>query len=134
MKTYKVIWDDLYQIIEYTMRQYHLSNSNLLDDTRVQLKDNLFILIFPDYVEYVNSGRKPNSKMPPTEAIINWCRSKGISTDNNTIWKIRQGIAKQGITPRPIIDQIFTLVDDEWQDWSEDIFNEIIEELINWFK
>lgn len=134
-KTFKAIWDDLYQIIEYTMRQYHLQDSELLDDARVQLKDNLFTLIFPDYIEYVNSGRRPDAKMPPTDAIIAWCREKGIPTDNGTVWKIRQGIAKQGIAARPVLDQIFSIVDDEWQsEWSNKLFNEIIEELIEWFK
>ena len=135
MKTYKAIWDDLYQIVEFTMRQHHLQNSDLLDDTRIQLKDNLFILIFPDYVEYVNSGRRANAKMPPTEAIIDWCRKKGISTDNSTVWRIRQGIAREGIAPRPILDQIFKLAEEDWNnEWSDKLFNEIIQELIEWFK
>ena len=38
------------------------------------ISDNIFLLIFPDYIDYVNSGRRPNAKMPPADAIINWCR------------------------------------------------------------
>ena len=72
--------------------------------------------------------------MPPTDAIIDWCRKKGISTDNNTIWMIRQGIARNGIAARPVLDMIFDLAEHEWNtDWAERVFNEIIKELTNWF-
>lgn len=133
-KTFKSIQDDLYIFIEYSMRQYHLGNSEVLDDARVEIQGNIFSLIFPSYIEYINSGRRAGAKMPPSNAIIAWCRVKGIPTDNNTIWRIRQGIAKQGIAARPVLDQIFDLAEHEWMtDWSDKLFNEIIEELVEWF-
>lgn len=117
------------------MKQKGLGQSDLLNKARIDISDNIFLLIFPDYIDYVNSGRRPNAKMPPADAIINWCRQKGIPTDNNTVWRIRQGIAKQGIKARPVLDMIFDLAENEWMtDWSQRVFNEIIEELINWFK
>ena len=131
----KVLQDELYILIEYSMKQKGLGQSDLLNKAKINISDNLFLLIFPDYIDYVNSGRRPNAKMPPADAIINWCRQKGIPTDNNTVWKIRQGIAKQGIKARPVLDMIFDLAENEWMtDWSQRVFNEIIEELINWFK
>ena len=135
MNIMKVLQDELYILIEYSMKQKGLGQSELLNKARINISDNLFLLIFPDYIDYVNSGRRPNAKMPPADAIINWCRQKGIPTDNNTVWKIRQGIAKQGIKARPVLDMIFDLAENEWMtDWSQRVFNEIIEELINWFK
>ena len=135
MNIMKVLQDELYILIEYSMKQQGLGQSDLLDKAKINISDNLFLLIFPDYIDYVNSGRRPNAKMPPADAIINWCRQKGIPTDNNTVWKIRQGIAKQGIKARPVLDMIFDLAENEWMtDWSQRVFNEIIEELINWFK
>ena len=135
MDIMKVLQDELYILIEYSMKQQGLGQSDLLNKARINISDNLFLLIFPDYIDYVNSGRRPNAKMPPADAIINWCRQKGIPTDNNTVWKIRQGIAKQGIKARPVLDMIFDLAENEWMtDWSQRVFNEIIEELINWFK
>lgn len=131
----KVLQDELYILIEYSMKQKGLGQSDLLDKAKINISDNIFLLIFPDYIDYVNSGRRPNAKMPPADAIINWCRQKGIPTDNNTVWRIRQGIAKQGIKARPVLDMIFDLAENEWMtDWSQRVFNEIIEELINWFK
>lgn len=135
MNIMKVLQDELYILIEYSMKQKGLGQSDLLDKAKINISDNLFLLIFPDYIDYVNSGRRPNAKMPPADAIINWCRQKGIPTDNNTVWRIRQGIAKQGIKARPVLDMIFDLAENEWMtDWSQRVFNEIIEELINWFK
>lgn len=131
----KVLQDELYILIEYSMKQQGLGQSDLLNKAKINISDNIFLLIFPDYIDYVNSGRRPNAKMPPADAIINWCRQKGIPTDNNTVWRIRQGIAKQGIKARPVLDMIFDLAENEWMtDWSQRVFNEIIEELINWFK
>lgn len=135
MNIMKVLQDELYILIEYSMKQKGLGQSDLLNKAKINISDNIFLLIFPDYIDYVNSGRRPNAKMPPADAIINWCRQKGIPTDNNTVWKIRQGIAKQGIKARPVLDMIFDLAENEWMtDWSQRVFNEIIEELINWFK
>ena len=135
MDIMKVLQDELYILIEYSMKQKGLAQSDLLNKAKINISDNIFLLIFPDYIDYVNSGRRPNAKMPPADAIINWCRQKGIPTDNNTVWRIRQGIAKQGIKARPVLDMIFDLAENEWMtDWSQRVFNEIIEELINWFK
>ena len=133
-KVMKILQDELYIILEYTMKANKLGGSNLLDDSRINIQNNFFLLVFPDYVEYINSGRRAGAKMPPSDAIIQWCREKGIPTDNNTIWKIRQGIAKQGIAARPVLDQIFDLAENEWMtDWADRVFKEIIEELVEWF-
>lgn len=133
-KVMKILQDELYIILEYTMKANKLGGSDLLDDSRINIQNNFFLLVFPDYVEYINSGRRAGAKMPPSDAIIQWCREKGIPTDNNTIWRIRQGIAKQGIAARPVLDQIFDLAENEWMtDWADRVFKEIIEELVEWF-
>ena len=97
MNTLKLISDELYIFWEYCNKKYKLGSSKLNKDLDVRIQDNIFLLIMPDYVEYVNSGRKAGAKMPPVEAIANWCRSKGIPSDNQTIWKIRKSIAEDGI-------------------------------------
>lgn len=131
----KAIQDDLYILLEYSMKQYGLGQSAVLDEARINISDNFFLLVFPDYIEYINSGRRANSKLPPYDAILNWCRQKGISTDNNTIWRIRQGIAKNGIAARPVLDMLFELAEHEWDtEWAQMCFDNIIQELINWFE
>lgn len=129
----KAISDDLYIFIEQVGGE--LRNSKLIKDAHIDIKDNIFEINFPYYIEYVNSGRRKGAKMPPVNAIVSWCRSKGLPTDNATVYKIRQGIAKNGIKPRPILDKFFNLVDSEWEhDWADKIFKELIKDLDDWFK
>lgn len=131
----KVISDELYILLEWTLKQNGLNGSDVQKDSKIEIKDNFFLLIFPDYIEYINSGRSPGSKMPPSDAIIDWCRTKGIKPTNDTVWRIRQGIARSGIAARPVLDQLFDQAEEEWmRDWAEKCFNEIIDELIKWFK
>ena len=131
MNTLKLISDELYIFWEYCNKKYKLGSSKLNKDLDVRIQDNIFLLIMPDYVEYVNSGRKAGAKMPPVEAIADWCRSKGIPSDNQTIWKIRKSIAEDGIKPKPILNMLFDLVENEWEsDWmslkeAAILFNEI---------
>ena len=101
MNTLKLISDELYIFWEYCNKKYKLGSSKLNKDLDVRIQDNIFLLIMPDYVEYVNSGRRAGAKMPPIEAIANWCRSKGIPSDNQTIWKIRKSIAEDGTGATP---------------------------------
>lgn len=134
-RVYKAISDDLYIFWEYVCKSNGLQTSKVNKDADIRFSDNLFMLIFPDYVEYINSGRKPNSKMPPVDAIVTWARQKGIQTDNGTIWKIRRGIAENGIKPRPILDELFIMAEEEWdKEWASELFNEIINDIIEWFK
>lgn len=131
----KAISDDLYVLLEFILKQNGLNNSNVQKEAHIEIRGNFFELIFPDYIEYINSGRSPNSKMPPTDAIVSWCRDKGIPTDNGTVWMIRQGIARSGIAARPVLDMLFEQAEQEWMtDWAEEVFEAIIKELIKWFK
>lgn len=130
LKVLKTIQDELYILLEYSLKNYQLQDSDLVKNITIQLKDNFFTFMLPDYAEYVESGRRANSKMPPNDAIVAWCREKGIPTDNSTVWKIRQAIARNGIKARPFIDQLLDLAQQDWNnDWAEMVFNEIIEDL-----
>lgn len=134
LNVYKVIQDEMYILLEYTMRIYELQDSQLLKNTHIEYRDNLFLLIYPDYGDYVNSGRRPGAKLPPYDAIENWCRSKGISPDNETVWRIRQGIKRDGIAARPFIDRFLELAENRWNGkWAEKVFEEIISDIVNWF-
>jgi hypothetical protein len=52
-------------------------------------------------LKFIESGRKPNSKMPPSGVLLPWMRSKGIEEDKEFI--IRRSIARKGIKPTKII-------------------------------
>ena len=96
--------------------------------------DLVYDIILNDYLTYIESGRRKGAKFPPVEPIVRWARSKGIPTDNSTIFLIRRAISRDGIAPRPIMEHVFEEVDREWDDsLSEKLFNIITEEINKFF-
>lgn len=57
-------------------------------------------LKFPYYFKYVEWGRPPG-KQPPIEAIIEWCKDKGI--DVKWAYPIAKHIAEHGTRPQPVL-------------------------------
>lgn len=113
-----------------------LKDSELFKSVTASAEQNIVInLLLNDYIVFVESGRRAGSRMPPPTAIAEWCKRKGLPTDNNTVFAICKAIARDGIAPRPIMSTAFQLIDERWEnDWSDRIFNEIIEELERYFK
>lgn len=96
--------------------------------------DLIFDIILNDYLRYIESGRRAGAKFPPVEPIVRWCKSKGISTDNSTIFLIRRAISRDGIRPRPIMQYVFEEIDDEWNDsLVDEIFDKIMETIDKYF-
>lgn len=105
------------------------SNSRYIDKNG----DTVVELLVNDYIQYVENGRRSH-KMPPIEPIIQWAKRKGISTDNNTMWKIRKSIADKGIRPRPIMQTVWEDMDAQMQQiYLDRIFDTIIKELNIYF-
>ncbi len=81
-----------------------LANSNLSKSVEVTTTADSISISLPDYAQYVDSGRKPNSKQPPIRPLINWLKRKGITGDLNSIaFAIAKTIARRGIRARPFI-------------------------------
>ena len=113
-----------------------LSNSNLYNDLSVIATndgDLVFDLMLNDYLTFIESGRRKGAKMPPVEPIIRWCRQKGISTDNSTVYLIRRAISRDGIKARPFMVHVFEEIDREWDSWADEIFKLIMEEIDKFF-
>ncbi len=55
-----------------------------------------------DYGQFVESGRRPNSKQPPISAITPWLRVKGIPLQ--FAFPIARSIGKKGIKPTPFFN------------------------------
>lgn len=119
-----------------------LAHSNLYNSLKVNYSStNAIIDLFVnDYISYIERGRDPKyTPKVPIEALRDWALSKGIDTDNNTLFAIQEGIFKTGIRPRPILYYFWEECDRLWNgDWSENIFNAITldfeEQLNNIFK
>ena len=93
-------------------------------------------ILVNDYIKYIESGRKAGT-YPPVNVIAEWAARKGITTDNNVVWAICKSIYKEGIAPRPLIDVkggFWEQIDQEWKNWSEDIFEAITADLDEEFK
>lgn len=96
--------------------------------------DLIFDIVLNDYITFIESGRRKGAKFPPVEPIVRWARSKGIPTDNSTIFLIRRAISRDGIKPRPIMQYVFEEVDREWDEQlADELFNKIMEMIDNFF-
>ena len=62
-------------------------------------------ILAEEYLKYVESGRKPNSKAPPIEPIKKWTRDKGIP--EGLAYPIAKSIGIKGIKPVDVIAKAF---------------------------
>jgi len=96
--------------------------------------DLIFDIILNDYLTFIESGRRKGAKMPPVEPIVRWARSRGIPTDNGTIYLIRRAISRDGIKPRPFMAHVLEEIDREWDEQlADELFNKIISEIDKFF-
>lgn len=148
-KIVKSIADDILSIARMILESNNLINEKVGRNTiapdselykTLQVKstndgDIVYDLMLNDYLVFIESGRRAGAKFPPVEPIVRWARKRGIPTDNNTIFLIRRAISRDGIAPRPFLQYIFEEMDDRWDnDWSDEIFNKIMERIDNFFK
>lgn len=113
--------------------------SNIGSDSYKNLKviakndgDLVFDILLNDYLTFIESGRRKGAKMPPVEPIVRWARSRGIPTDNSTIYLIRRAISRDGIAPRPFMATVMEQIDLNMENLYDNIFDEITK-LINDF-
>lgn len=95
--------------------------------------DLIFDIILNDYLVFIENGRRKGAKMPPVEPIVRWARSKGIPTDNSTIYLIRRAISRDGIKARPFMAHVMEEIDGEWDGVADELFNKIMEEIDKFF-
>lgn len=114
-----------------------LVNSQIYNSLSVKATndgDLIFDIILNDYLVFIENGRRKGAKFPPIEPIVRWARSKGIPTDNSTIYLIRRAISRDGIKARPFMAHVFEEIDNEWNDKvADEIFNVIMQEIDKFF-
>ena len=132
---------DIMQLVHAVMEGQDLDNNKSSSDIykNLQVKatndgDLVFDIILNDYLTFIESGRRKGADMPPVEAIVEWARSRGIPTDNSTIFLIRRAISRDGIAPRPFMDKVFADIDDVWdKNWADELFDEIMRMINDFF-
>lgn len=114
-----------------------LTNSDIYRTLSVRATndgDLIFDIILNDYLVYIENGRRKGAKFPPIAPIVEWCKKKGIPTDNSTVFLIRRAISRDGVRPRPFMANVFDEVNREWNDNIADkLFNKIIEQIDKFF-
>lgn len=136
---------DLMQIVRMVMESNVGINEKVGENTLVKSNiyktlsvratndgDLIYDIILNDYLTFIESGRRKGAKFPPVEPIVRWARSRGIPTDNSTIYLIRRAISRDGIAPRPFMATVMEQIDLNMENWYDKLFEEIIK-LINEF-
>lgn len=112
-----------------------LEDSHIAQDLQVKKGDIGIVEFFlNEEIKWVESGRRAGARRPPIDALVGWATEHNIDTDNKTLWAISTAIARDGISPRPILSNIWDMVDGYWSDdWADRLFNDIIKELDEYF-
>lgn len=141
MEFSKDIMDIVRVVMESNLLDNHkvgrntITGSDIYKNLQVITKndgDLVFDILLNDYLTYIESGRRKGAKMPPVEPIVRWARSRGIPTDNSTIYLIRRAISRDGIAPRPFMSTVMEQIDLNMENLYDKIFDEITK-LINDF-
>ena len=117
-----------------------LKNSELEDSIKInmtQANDSVVIeTLFNNYIDYIEQGRKPmTGKQPPMDAIRDWALSKGIPTDNSTLFLISRAIWRDGQQGRPILSKLEEEIEKAFDEkWADLILESITEELTKYFE
>lgn len=107
------------QMKRILMQNRKRSTGTLVNSINYSVEGTLITFKYKNYGEFVKSGRKAGSRMPPINAILAWMKVKRISTGNNrskslvkkgknqprekqllrTAFAISKSIGKNGIAP-----------------------------------
>lgn len=131
-KIYKSIQEDIQDIFKNALKNVNLEDSNLYKELKVEVNDSsdIFKVLYNDYLEYIELGRKPKAKKVPINDLRDWAKRKNINTDNSILYAIQQSIYMKGIPARPILINVDKNIDMQWMNkWSDDIFQEIIKKI-----
>lgn len=131
-KIYKSIQEDVQDIFQQALKNVNLEDSNLYKELKVEVNDSsdIFKVLYNDYLEYIELGRKPKTKKVPINDLRDWAKRKNINTDNSILYAIQQSIYMKGIPARPILINVDKNIDMQWMNkWSDDIFQEIIKKI-----
>jgi len=115
-----------------------LKNSKLKEDlaTSTSLSNEVEIkTIFRKEINFIEWTRpKEYQKQPPIDELKEWAESRGIPTDNETLWKISFAIWKYGHEGRPIIETLEKEIEESFDKEQYDkLFNAVTNELTKYF-
>lgn len=134
IKVLNSIAEDILSLAHLILDENGLRNSALKENARctVEASGNPVItLLFDDYIDYIEQGRKPDSgATPPISELRDWAQRKGIPTTNDVLYAIAEAIRKQGMAPRPILAMLEREIEKSFEnEWADQLFEAIVKEL-----
>lgn len=101
--------NELKMLVQQSINQFK-KDSSLEDSVQIKYENQSLSVYMNDYVQYIQSGRKPFSKKIPIDALIVFIKSKNINLNgksiNSVAFAMQQSIYKNGIKGMPILDSI----------------------------
>lgn len=111
-----------------------LEFSRLDTQAKVENSDFQFNLFYNDYLEYIESGRKPKARKVPIRPLVDWMKRNMISDDIRVAYAIRESIYQLGIPARPLLEPFGNMLDERFEIKIYDyIFLTITEKLDKYF-
>ncbi len=100
--------EEFKDILSEVLKKYGLEESNLIKRMTISYDGTTVFFNFPDYVQYVENGRRSGRK-PPVNKILEWMNDKKIGTPNGVsresiAYAIATVIGKRGIKARPFLE------------------------------
>nr|DAE47084.1 MAG TPA: hypothetical protein [Caudoviricetes sp.] len=121
------------------VRKNTLKESALKKDIKTEIKSLespvIINALFDSYINYIEWNRpKEYGKQPPTDELRDWALSRGIPTDNSTLFLIARAIWRDGHEGRPIIATLEKEIEENFdKEIYDKLFNSIIEEITKYF-
>ena len=110
-----------------------LIDSHLYEDIGMNVVDvDMVEIIVNGYYKYVERGMNPGNWVDE-KYLIPWMEDKGISTENNAVWFIQNSIYEHGISPRPFMDDAWEMLDDYFDNFADEVFEILLEDIDDWF-
>lgn len=134
---------DILKVMQFIMDTHGLSNSNIRNQMQTRIEENddgvVVSLLVNFYIHWLINGRKPTNYPPitrwenPVGDIRDWCKRKGLPSDNKTVWAIIKHIHKFGYKKKFDIEEFWIEAESKVYDKLDVLFNEIVKELTDWF-
>lgn len=116
-----------------------LKDSDVINSLEWEYRENVFVLLAYDYLQFIDTGRRPRARKVPVLELVKWLKKMNIKprykqTYNSIAFAIQNSIYKTGIKGRQVIDPIMNVTLDilsEYiaEDLSESIADEIADQL-----
>lgn len=146
----KVIADDVLTLSHLILEDDSIAinrkiNRNTLKDSQLNKKirtqiaslDEPVVIeaLFNNYINFIEWDRPKNyGKQPPIDELRDWALSRGIPTDNDTLFSISKAIQRDGHEGRPIISTLEREVVERFdKEFYKQLFDSTINELIKYF-